>query len=114
MDNITQINVELFKQAFYEIDKAEKRKSQLHKSTKIHHDIDVKIKNIENKLDDNLKFIFNNGLHNILFIIREELNEQNIKLRDEFKKELNEQNIKLREEFATISRHLINYTRTIN
>ena len=74
----------------------------------------MKIKNIENKLDDNLKFIFNNGLHNILFIIREELNEQNIKLRDEFKKELNEQNIKLREEFATISRHLINYTRTIN
>jgi len=54
MDNITQINGELFKQAFYEIDKAEKRKSQLHKSTKIHHDIDVKIKNIENKLDENL------------------------------------------------------------
>ncbi len=74
----------------------------------------MKIKNIENKLDDNLKFIFNNGLHNILFMIREELNEQNIKLREEFKKELNEQNIKLREEFDTISRHLINYTRTIN
>ena len=49
MDNITKINVELFKQAFYEIDKAAKRKSQLHKSTKIHHNIDVKIKNIENK-----------------------------------------------------------------
>jgi len=47
-------------------------------------------------------------------MIREELNEQNIKLRDEFKKELNEQNIKVREEFDTISRHLINYTRTIN
>ena len=59
----------------------------------------MKIKNIENKLDDNLKFIFNNGLHNILFMIREELNEQNIKVR---------------EEFDTISRHLINYTRTIN
>ena len=99
MDNITQINVELFKQAFYEIDKAEKRKSQLHKSTKIHHDIDVKIKNIENKLDDNLKFIFNNGVHNILFLIREEITEQNNKLKEEFKKELNEQNIKLREEF---------------
>jgi hypothetical protein len=63
----------------------EKRKSQLHKSTKIHHDINVRIKNIENKLDDSLKFIFNNGLHNILFIIREEVNEQNIKLRDDIK-----------------------------
>jgi hypothetical protein len=45
----------------------------------------VGIKNIENKLDDSLKFIFNNGLHNILFIIREEVNEQNIKLRDDIK-----------------------------
>ena len=55
MDNIVEINIKLFKQAFYEIDKAEKRKDQLRKSTKIYLNFKEKLQKIEEKMDDNLK-----------------------------------------------------------
>jgi hypothetical protein len=77
MDNIVEINVKLFKQAFYEIDKAEKRKDQLRKSTKFYLNFEEKIQKIEKKMDDNLKIIFNDGLNNL-----NKAQEENLKLQE--------------------------------
>ena len=90
MDNIVEINIKLFKQAFYEINKAEKKKDQLYKSTKIYLNFEDKIQKIEKKMDDNLKIIFNDGLNNL-----NKAKEQNLKLKEQFGKELNGQNVKL-------------------
>ena len=86
MDNIVEINIKLFKQAFYEIDKAEKRKDQLRKSTKIYLNFKEKLQKIEEKMDDNLKIIFNDGLNNL-----NKIQQENLKLQKQFDKELNEQ-----------------------
>jgi hypothetical protein len=76
---LTDINVKSFKLAFYEIKKAELAKTNLHRSTMIYHNIDEKIKTIDNNLDNNLRIIFS-----------ESLNYLNLLSQEQFKKELDE------------------------
>jgi hypothetical protein len=77
-------NIKLFKQAFYEINKAEKRKEQLYKSTIIYPNFEEKLQKIDKRMDGNLRIIFNDGLNNLKKIQQEQvdkkLNGQNVKL----------------------------------
>ena len=51
----------LFKCAFFEIMKAENRKQNLRKSTRIYPNLDDKLQNVDIQLDINLRQLFNSG-----------------------------------------------------